>query len=125
MRILLDTHAIIEIGMDKVSESRKLLLSDPMTEVLVSAFSFWEIAKLVELKRIELDESVAEYIARIEHNPSIRVIPIDSKVIAALSVVAPKMHPADQMIVASAIAAKAYLLTDDRLIRKAELVEVV
>lgn len=83
--------------------------------VTVSAISCWEIGALTQHGRLELTMSAADWIARCEALPFLTVAPIDARV-ALRAAELPAVHkdPADRLIVATAIALGAALVTKDR-----------
>lgn len=87
-------------------------------QVAVSAITPWEIAMLVERRRLRLGREVGEWIAEALALPGVTLIPIEPA-IAINSVRLPgEFHadPADRFIVATARHLKASLLTADRTI---------
>lgn len=127
MKIVLDTHIVLWAANDQLSEARKEFLEDPHHEIFVSAISLWEITKLYELKRIQLEESLEQFLIMIENHPRFAIVPLTAMVLAKIPEIAPKMQkdPADQIIVATSLKWDAKLMTDDQEIRKAGLVKII
>lgn len=121
--LVLDTHAWVWL----VNEPSNL--SDPAAAQIeaadalaVSAFSVWEIALLVELGRLGLDQpTVAWTNLAITQNPRLREVPVDSA-IALEAIELKKMglrgDPVDQIVLATAKRLGARLVTKDRVLRK-------
>ena len=116
--ILADTNALIWVLEDDAALGHaardiiELALVDD--RLAVSAFSFWEIAFLIGRKRIEFDKTAVEF--RLETMQlGVREIAVTGAIgIAAVTL--PDLHgdPADRIIVATALAHDATLLTADR-----------
>lgn len=127
MKIVLDTHIVLWAANNQLSEARKELLENPENEIFISAISLWEITKFYELKRIQLEESLEQFLMMIENYPRFAIIPLTAMVLAKIPEIAPKMQkdPADQIIVATSLKLDAKLMTDDQEIRKADLVKII
>lgn len=127
MKIVLDTHIVLWAASDQLSEARKEFLEDPHHEIFVSAISLWEITKLFELKRIQLEDALEKFLATIENHPRFTIVSLTSAVLAEILNIADKMHkdPADQIIVATARKLEAKLMTDDKEVRKSDLVKII
>jgi PIN domain nuclease of toxin-antitoxin system len=85
----------------------------------VSAISAWEVAMLVQRRRLELTMDVAAWVARCEAAPELAFVPVDNR-IALRSVSLPDFphgDPADRIIVATALDLDAALVTGDRRLR--------
>ncbi len=87
--------------------------------ILISSISTWEIAMLVARGRLVLTMGVREWVARSEALPFIRFVPV-SNAIAIRAVELPgafHQDPADRIIVATALATGARVVTkDDKMI---------
>ncbi len=84
----------------------------------VSAISLWELAKLVQKKRIRLVVPVSEWMDRALDPVFIQVIPLSSDIVVESTTLpgAFQSDPADEMIVATARIHQATLITrDDRM----------
>lgn len=118
--ILLDTHALLWFAADDSRlGSRANRAADAALrkdEVLVSAFSFWELAMLHKKARIHLDSTV-EAFRTDARAQGIVEMPVDGAIgIAAAMLDDFHGDPADRIIVASALAHNAMLVTADELI---------
>ena len=127
--ILLDTHILIWllIAPDNLSPKAKkaILESRKSGPLAISAISLWEIAWLVENKRIAIDVSVNSFVTKCASY--VQVLPITQE-IAVRSVQFPRSYPndpRDRIIGATAIVEGARLLTRDKLIAKSGLVPLV
>lgn len=131
MRYLLDTHVWIwwHIAPDRLSPSVAALLSTPSEEdeLLLSAISPWEFAKLMEKKRLTLNIDPEIWLEKAMAMPGLRLVPL-SPLIAYRSTVLPQpFHhdPGDQIIVATARDWDATLITKDEQLRKYPLVRTL
>ncbi len=128
MRIVIDTHIILQLSLQTLSsQSRMQLLQNKSNQIYISGISLWEISKLCELNRIKLNCSLKEYLKLIEENPKFKIIHFDSNILDRVSTIASSMHkdPADQIITATALELNAVLMTDDEIIAKSKLVEII
>jgi PIN domain nuclease of toxin-antitoxin system len=117
--LLLDTHIWIWLSLeknDKIStKSNKAISSSDYR--WISAISCWELAKLVEKKRIGFSIPLIAWIRRSLNEFNIRVADLSPE-IAVESTVLRDFHkdPADQIIVATARILSMRLVTADRQI---------
>jgi PIN domain nuclease of toxin-antitoxin system len=81
----------------------------------VSAISCWEVAKLVELKRLSLSLPIMDWMHQALAYPGIRLLPISPEVAVESSQLPGHFHkdPADQILVATARIYNCPLLTVD------------
>ena len=118
--ILLDTHTWIWFVSkpEILSKRATKVVSAAVKEkrVLISSISAWEVAILVEKKRLKLSLDVTDWIAKSENLPFIQFIAVSNS-IAVRSVNLPQpLHtdPADRIIIATAISAGVPLVTKDK-----------
>lgn len=119
--ILLDTHALIWLndGNERLgSVARARLLGLPEKSILVSAISFWEIALLVEKKRLVFDRPLDDWFDQATQFAAAEITPITRDVdIASVRLPEPfHADPADRFIVTTARLAKVPLMTADQAI---------
>lgn len=113
----LDTHVLLRaLADDLTPRERALLASSPWG---ISAIVLWEVAKLAQLRRIDLDLDDRETIDALSQ---LHVWPIDLDVVRCLRKLDFKSDPADELIAATSIVHAAPLLTRDRRIRRSKLV---
>ncbi|MEJ2214393.1 MAG: type II toxin-antitoxin system VapC family toxin [Gammaproteobacteria bacterium] len=131
--IVLDTHALVWWVSDddqlssKAVKAIKKELDDEVGEIIVSSISTWEIALLVEKKRLKLTMDVDEWIQTVSMIDKLKFIPVDNQ-IAIQSVRLPgEFHPdpADRLITALARHLSAALITSDKKIRNYKYVKTV
>jgi PIN domain nuclease of toxin-antitoxin system len=115
--INLDTHILIFALAGKLRSKERRRLDEETWGI--SGIVLWELAKLVELRRIDLnlaDRSVRRVLE------SLHVWPIDLEV----AVISTKLDfggdPADQLIAATSVVHDVPLLTRDRRIRRSKVV---
>ena len=120
--IVLDTHVLIwfaedfpDLGRRAAALADEALYSD---ELAVSAISLWEIAMLARKGRLKLAEGPTAVRRRVLGH-GIREIAIDGAIgIGAAELTGFHGDPADRIIVATALANDATLITADRPIRR-------
>ena len=130
--IVLDTHAWLWWGSDPnriPARARRMIKNaiEAGTPIHISSISTWEVAMLVEHGRLELTLDVAEWIAQAEAVPFFQFVPVDNR-IALRAVGLPGFahrDPADRLIVATALALGATLVTGDQRLRRYRPVKTV
>jgi PIN domain nuclease of toxin-antitoxin system len=125
---LLDTHAWVSwVEHDGRLDPRTLDAIDslpPDARPYLCDISLWEVAMLVELKRLALDIPLEEWLAASSHPRSVRLIAITPVIAAETAVLPSTFHrdPADRLIVATCRVMGLSLLTSDRRILRSRLV---
>lgn len=123
MRYLLDTHVWVWWHMTpkKLSGRVRSLIRSPRRyeELLLSAVSPWEFAKLLEKGRLGISCDPEAWIREALEMPRLRLVPLSPVVAYRSTVLPPPIHddPADQIIVATAREENATILTSDERIR--------
>jgi PIN domain nuclease of toxin-antitoxin system len=113
----LDTHILIHaLGGTLHPSERRLLASNPWS---VSAIVLWELAKLVQLKRIEVDLDSPDF-TRIFAR--VHLWPLDLATCKRSTQLDFHGDPADEIIAATSIVHGIPLLTRDLRIRRSKLV---
>jgi len=118
----LDTHAAILYAADlKLKSAAGTAIEESVagSSIAISAISAWEIGMLVRKNRLQLPQPNQDYVRALFALDGVVEEPITAE-IARLAAVLPDFHAdlADRMIVATAIARTASLITrDDRIIR--------
>lgn len=106
MKLLLDTHALLwwQARHRKLSRTatREIRRAEAL---LVSAITCWEVATLVEQGRVRLDRTVDEWLADMEREPRVELVPLSPRAAAhALALARSGFHgdPADRLLYATA-----------------------
>ena len=131
MMALLDTHILIW-WLNDVSrlspEQREVIESAGAdSPLLVSDISLWEVATLYDLGRIRLTVPLREWLAKAVAPPLVRRQGISPAIATELAALPDSFQrdPADRILVATARVFGATLLTHDRRIVEANLVETL
>ncbi|MEN9677108.1 MAG: hypothetical protein RIS76_3004 [Verrucomicrobiota bacterium] len=121
MTHLLDTHAWIQRALgESLPAVVERTLAENSDGLAIADVSLWEAAKLVELGRLELAVSLAEFF-RLAVTSDLTVLPISPAVaerVATLEADGFHRDPADQLIVATALVHRLRLVSDDSRIRQ-------
>ena len=131
MTALLDTHVLIwwlnDISRLSPEQRRVVRSADARSPLLVSDISLWEVAMLHDLGRIQLAIPLREWLEKAVAPPLVRRQVISPAIATELSALPDSFHrdPADRILVATARVLGARLLTHDRRIVDAGLVETV
>lgn len=128
--IVLDTHIWVWwVHQDThLTKSQVEIIEANETDAIgVSAISAWEIAKLVEYKRLELPCPLHEWFSEALKYPGIRLIALTPEIAVESSQLPGEFHrdPADQIVVATARTYDCPLVTSDRRIQKYPYVKTV
>ncbi len=113
----LDTHMLVFALNGELRPAERALLAQNRWSV--AAIVLWELAKLIDLGRIDMnldDREVSRVLNRIQ------IWPLDLAVARASTRLDFESDPADQLIAATSIVHNIPLLTRDRVIRRSKLV---
>ena len=128
--ILLDTHVLVFDALEpkRLSRPARLALERGVESgtLACSDISLWEIALLIARERIHPETDAAQFIEDIVQARLVNVLAISPRV-AVLAQSDDFSHddPADRIIVATAIAHQATLVSADARLRKLKSVEVL
>ena len=115
--ILLDTHIWIWWVQDHAALTRRHreLLNQYQSDVGVSVFSCWEIAKLVERGRLELSCPLHDWLVQALNYPGVSLLELTPEIVIESTQLPRPFHrdPADQLLVASARIYQVPLVTSD------------
>lgn len=123
--ILLDTHVLVRyaVGHRELGKRAVRSIDNALRkrELAVSAISFWEVAMLLEKRRLKLNDTPIAFRA-LTLRQGIAECTLDGE-IAIRSVELTALHgdPADRIIAATAIASGATLITSDAKLLAARL----
>jgi PIN domain nuclease of toxin-antitoxin system len=127
-RLLLDTHIALwlDSGDDRLQPSTRGLVDGCWRDggtILLSAVTAWEIALLVDARRIDLDLPVAAWIERFLQRPGVEPVPLSHRAASRSYQLHHLEHrdPADRLLIATAIELDCPLVTyDERIARFGE-----
>lgn len=131
MRALLDTHVLVWWldDRDRLSAAQQAVVAAATGDspLLVSDISLWEVAMLHSLRRIRLAIPLREWLEKAAAPPLVKRHGISPAIAAELAALPDSFHrdPADRILVASARVLGATLLTQDRRIADAGLVDTL
>ena len=124
--ILLDTHVWLWWCADPSQLSKTAITAlEKASELLVSTISAWELAMLVQKGRLTLSVDVRNAIRAMSQAPRVRMVSLSEEIAVEAALL--KLHgdPSDRLIVATAIDARVRLVTKDKAIARAKVVETV
>ena len=113
----LDTHILVHALSGDLREAERKLLAE--NNWGISAIVYWELAKLVQLGRLDLDLEDREVRSVLNQ---LHVWPIDIAVARQSTQLDFKGDPADELIAATSVVHSVPLLTRDRVILGSGLV---
>lgn len=128
--IILDTHVWVWwVHQDvHLTNSQAEIIEANETDVIgVSAISVWEVAKLVEYKRLELPCPLQQWFDEALKYPGISLIALTPEIAIESTQLPREFHrdPADQIIVSTARIYDCPLITSDHKIQKYPYVKTV
>jgi PIN domain nuclease of toxin-antitoxin system len=119
--ILLDTHAAMWAAEGALPIETADILTDAASrnELLISPISAWEIGMLVGKKRLELHMPVGDYVRGLFAQRGVVTATLTPGIAAAATSLPGKFHadPADRILIATAAALGARMVTRDRKIQ--------
>ena len=131
MITLLDTHVLIWWLTDSArlspAQREAIASASAASPLLVSGISLWEVATLHSLGRVRLSVPLRDWLEAAVAPPLVRLHGISPAIAAELAALPDSFHrdPADRILVATARVLGATLLTQDRRIVEAGLVNVL
>lgn len=125
-RVALDTHAAVWWSFlpDKLS-ARAFAALNEADELLFPAIVFWETSLLLRKRRLDLPIGPAAWLRGLTTTARARIVPLTARIALRADWLGMHDDPADRFIVATALAKAAPLVTKDRGIRAAKLVETI
>jgi len=113
----LDTHVLVFALSGEVTDrERRILAANTWS---ISAIVFWELAKLVQLGRVDLNLDDADVVRTLS---GIQVWPLDLAVSVQSTRLDFRGDPADEIIAATSVVHRIPLITRDRRIRGSRIV---
>jgi PIN domain nuclease of toxin-antitoxin system len=117
MRLLLDTHVLVwsQEAVSNLGPKTQRLLSSPRHELLISAVSTLEIARLVHLGRLTFKVPIEAWFSQAITTLQATSVTIDDALAREAYALPGRLHkdPADRLLVATARLHQAALLTAD------------
>lgn len=113
----LDTHVLLHALRGDLRRRERELLE--ASDWGIAAIVLWELAKLAELGRVEIDLEDPEVVAAVQ---GLHVWPLDLAVARTSTRLDIGGDPADQLIAATSLVHGVPLLTRDRRIRRSRIV---
>lgn len=115
----LDTHIFLFALAGQLRRSESALLRNEQWSM--SAISLWEITKLVELGRLDLDLDDVEFVRAVSR---VHIWPLTFEVCRATREIDFDSDPADELIAATSLVHNVPLLTRDTKIRRSKVVPI-
>jgi len=112
----LDTHILLYAVADELTSTERRLLSGD--EWSISAIVLWEIAKLAQLKRVEIDLEDRDWVRLLS---GLHVWPITLDICRAMQRLDFRSDPADELIAATSVVHRVPLVTRDVRLRRSKL----
>lgn len=113
----LDTHVLIAWLAGDLGPAEERLVAGQ--ELAVSGIVLWELAKLVQLGRLQMDLESPEFRSALRR---LTVLPISLEIAIESTRLDFASDPADEIIAATSVIEKIPLLTRDRRLRRSRLV---
>ena len=129
--IVLDTHVLLwwVSNPELLSKKARNTIERTISEgsIYISSISTWEIAMLVDKKRLALTMDVKDWITRCEAIPYIKFVPVTNGIAIKAVQLPGDIHndPADRIIVATALSMGVVLVTMDQKLRNYPYVKTV
>lgn len=124
--ILADTHAWIWWAADNHMLSEPALTAlDKSDAVGIADITLWEIAMLVEKKRLKLDRDVLDWLQEAIGKTGTVVLPVTPQVAVSSTAIPHFRDPSDRLIAATAIVHGVPLVTKDERIQRSGVVPTI
>ena len=126
---LLDTHAWIwYVAAPSKLQHREVEALDALEAEIrpfISDFSLWEVATLVRLGRLQLQQPLEEWLLSATKPGIVRILPLSIEIAVELAWLPDRLHrdPADRAIVATARVHRLPVLTRDERILSSGLIQ--
>ena len=129
--IVLDTHVLLwwVSNPEQLSKKARSSIESSISKdsIFISSISTWEIAMLVDRKRLALTMDVKDWITRCEAIPYIKFVPVTNGIAIKAVQLTGDIHndPADRIIIATALSMGVALVTMDQKLRNYQYVKTV
>ncbi len=111
--LVLDTHILVYALAGQLTPRERTVLSRESWSI--AAISLWELAKLVQLGRVEMDLDQADVVRALAR---VHTWPVTLEIARRSTVLDFRGDPADELIAATSLVHGAPLATRDRAIRR-------
>jgi PIN domain nuclease of toxin-antitoxin system len=124
--LVLDTHALVWwTSLPQLLSAKARKAIERAETLIIPSIAFWETSLLVRRGKLDLGLPVDAWAELVFTLPRCRAEPLTPEIALLADALAMHPDPADRFIVATALKARAQLVTKDRLIRAAKLVKTV
>ena len=113
----LDTHIAVALLDGSLNDKEFALVSSQ--PLAISAIVLWELAKLVQLRRLTLDLESAEFRIFLS---SVAIIPLNWEIAMTSTSLDIQSDPADEIIAATSVVENIPLLTRDKTLLKSKMI---
>ena len=113
----LDTHLVVALLDGSLNSEETALVS--VEPLAISSIVLWELAKLVQLKRLKLDFDSLEFR---EFLRQVTVIPLTFEIARKSTQLDFRSDPADEIIAATSVVEEILLLTRDTKLLKSKMI---
>lgn len=113
----LDTHILVAIVNEELSAKETVVVT--RESLVISDIVLWELAKLIQLGRLEFDLESSEFRRSLRY---LTVMPISVRIARQSAALDFRSDPADEIIAATSVVENIPLLTRDRKILKSKMV---
>lgn len=120
--LVLDTHVLLWLVRGASELPRRtwhqIHRAADRDDVVISVIAIWEVALLVRKGRLNLGAATRDWAARALSHPGVRLAPLTPEIVIDSEELPGMIHgdPADRILIATARALDATLVTRDRLI---------
>lgn len=130
MVTIVDTNAFLYdiVAPDRLTRAARVAMekAELRDSIAICSITFWEVAMLESRRRIELHESVEQFLEHALQTRGYQVFSITPAIAATSAMDAwHDWDPADRIIGATAIEQKAKLVTSDQRMRDTKLLETI
>ncbi len=128
-KILVDTHYLIWdlMGHARFSKKAEALLKKNKGNCYISTISYWEMGMLVGKNRVQLSVTINQFFKDLIKKRAYKVLPLTAEIgdLTRQFSNAINGDPADRIIVATAMAHDAQLMTEDNNLKTLSFLETI